>query len=417
MASLMNHDPNAFVIVVQSAFLELLELAEEVVKHDCSENQESFRAEVEKTMLMFIAAIVLASREYKPEEQSFLSLLVNWQDKPGGEARYLNQYAANWVNARKAVPRFFAAAVEHDLVDETSIARAMLCQIQLIGNNTCVADGNACGARRDVVRDYLVLLEDFLELQFAGATSGDNFTNDVLLRNEASAPQNEGKPSQPDEVQPMEAGGAITYLELTSWWLNEFSDEERAYIVSRYSDEESKTLTKGIITPTARLGYGYVEHSSGLGFYLGSSADFLMKMADKFNGNSDYALSAKIIKKLIEHVETVSDPIDKHHAFGWMAKRFYKERKFDQHAMQRTIDVWLPELRIAVEYHGPQHFEAMEHFGGEVALEATKRRDALKRAACERMGVQLYELTSPDQVSTAIDEIARIADSKSERDE
>ena len=274
----MNHDPNTIVVVVQSAFVELLELTERVAQESCLNKQESFREEAEKTILMFIAAIVLASREYKPEERSFLSLLVNWQDKPGGEARYLNEYATRWLETAEVVPQFFAATVRHDLVHETNIARAMLCQIQLIGNNAGVADGNECGARRDVVRDYLMLLEEFLELQYARAAATDNFTNDVLSSDEASTPQNENEPPQPDEVQPTEAGGSIGYLELKNWWLTEFSDEERAYIVSHYSGDEAKTLTKGITKPTARFGHGYVEHSSGLGFYLGSCADFLMKM-------------------------------------------------------------------------------------------------------------------------------------------
>jgi hypothetical protein len=172
----MNHVPNTFVAVVQSAFLELLELTEEVAGQNSPESQETFRDEAEKTILMFVAAIVLASREYTPEAHSFLSVLVNWQDKPGGEARYLNEYAAKWENAHMVVPQFFTAAVQHDLVHETNIAHAMLCQIQLIGNNTCVADGNASGARRDVVKDYLALLEDFLDLQRARGATPDNST-------------------------------------------------------------------------------------------------------------------------------------------------------------------------------------------------------------------------------------------------
>lgn len=76
---------------------------------------------------------------------------------------------------------------------------------------------------------------------------------------------------------------------------------------------------------------------------------------------------------------------------------------------QMHFDVWMPELKIAIEYHGLQHFEAMEHYGGAEALEATKKRDALKRAACERMGVHMFELTSPDQILAVADQIARIA--------
>ncbi len=339
------HDPNTFVVAVQSAFLELLELTGEITREDNPEKQESFREEAEKTILMFIAAIVLASREYRPEERSFLSLLVNWQDKPGGEARYLNEYATRWAETAKHVPQFFAAAVRHDLAHESNIARAMLCQIQFIGNNACVADGNASGARRDVVREYVVLLEDFLELQLAQAATVDDFTNDEFPSHNSSIPQDENEPRRPDEAQT--ETGSIGYLNLTNWWLTEFSDEERAYIVSLYSEDEARTLTEGVIKPILRFGYGYVEHSSGLSFYLGSGADFLMKMADRLDKNSDYPLSVKIIKKLIERVKTGGDLIDKHHAFGWMVKRFFKERKFDQHAMQRTIWACLKQIEIA----------------------------------------------------------------------
>ncbi len=350
----MNHDPNTFVFVVQSAFLELLELTERVAQCDCPEKQESFREEAEKTILMFIAAIILGSREYRPAERSFLSLLVNWQDKPGGEARYLNEYATRWTETAKDIPQFFATAVRHDLLHRTAIARAMLCQIQLVGNNACVADGNACGARRDVVKEYLVLLEEYLELQYAQATAVDGFTNDQpdeeLPSDEPSIPQTEDEPQWSGEAQTTETGGSIGYFRLTSWWSAEFSDEERAYIVSLYSGSEAKSLTKGTIRPNERLGYGYVEHSSGLGFYLGSCADFLMKLADRLDVNSNYALNAKIIKKLIEQVEAVGgDLIDKHHAFGWMAKRFFKERKFDQHAEQRTIWACVKQIELAPE--------------------------------------------------------------------
>ena len=74
---------------------------------------------------------------------------------------------------------------------------------------------------------------------------------------------------------------------------------------------------------------------------------------------------------------------------------------------QLHLDVWIPGLKIAIEYHGPQHFEAMEHYGGAAALEATKKRDALKRLACEREGVRLFEVFSLDQLSLVIDDIKK----------
>jgi hypothetical protein len=344
----MNHDPNTLVAVVQSALLELLELTEKVAAQNSHESKETFRDEAEKTILMFMAAIVLASREYTPGAHSFLSLLVNWQDKPGGEARYLNEYAARWQVAHKVIPQFFAAAVQHDLVHNTNIGRAMLCQIQLIGNNTRAADRNAYGARRDVVRDYLVLLEDFCETQQARGSTPDHFTSSVSSPAPAAAPHEEIEPSQRDEVRHSEVGGSIAFLGLTNWWLAEFSDVERAFIVSSYSDSEAKSLAGGTVEPAARMGYGQVAHSSGLHFYLGSSADLLMKMTDRLDGKLNYALSVKIVKKLVENLETdKADLVDRHHAYGWMAKRFFKERKFDQYAMQRTVWACVKQIEVA----------------------------------------------------------------------
>ena len=71
------------------------------------------------------------------------------------------------------------------------------------------------------------------------------------------------------------------------------------------------------------------------------------------------------------------------------------------------LDIWIPELKIAIEYHGQQHFEEMKHFGGAESLEVTQKRDALKRSACKREGVQLFEVTSPENAQKAISEIRR----------
>lgn len=77
---------------------------------------------------------------------------------------------------------------------------------------------------------------------------------------------------------------------------------------------------------------------------------------------------------------------------------------------QFRFDVWIPELQTAVEYHGSQHFEAMRHFGGEDGLEATRKRDQLKREACFIMNVRLIEVTSTEQLDDLVREIASLAE-------
>ena len=159
----MNNTPSPIVFAVQSAFLELLELIESISKHDVPEKTEALRDEAQRIVLMFIAAITLADIGYDPAQNSFLSLLVNCQDLPGGEARYLNEYAVRWVNASGQTPGFFEAALGHDSRHQTDVARSMLRQFQLIGNNVCASDGRVSAAESKVVQDYITFLEGKLD--------------------------------------------------------------------------------------------------------------------------------------------------------------------------------------------------------------------------------------------------------------
>ena len=55
----MNGTNEATVFAVQSAFLELIELTLSVAPDDDPDKQEALRQEVQKAVLMFIAAIIL----------------------------------------------------------------------------------------------------------------------------------------------------------------------------------------------------------------------------------------------------------------------------------------------------------------------------------------------------------------------
>lgn len=43
------------------------------------------------------------------------------------------------------------------------------------------------------------------------------------------------------------------------------------------------------------------------------------------------------------------------------------------------IDIFFEQLKIAVEYHGKQHYEAVKYFGREAALKAQIHRDGIKK--------------------------------------
>ena len=161
----MNSDPNAAVQAVQDNILNLLDLVEQASRSDAGEDSVALASEAHQTILQLIAAIVLSDGEYTVGEQAFIQALLDVSDKPGGEIAYLNEYAEAWKTTTLTVPRFFKAAVRHDARCHTKIARALLREIQLIGNNSSITDGKFGSCEHKVVHNYILFLEEFMMLE------------------------------------------------------------------------------------------------------------------------------------------------------------------------------------------------------------------------------------------------------------
>jgi hypothetical protein len=56
------------------------------------------------------------------------------------------------------------------------------------------------------------------------------------------------------------------------------------------------------------------------------------------------------------------------------------------------LDIFLPDLSLALEFQGEQHYKAVEHWGGDEGLRALKGRDQKKRKRCAANGVDLVEI-------------------------
>lgn len=60
---------------------------------------------------------------------------------------------------------------------------------------------------------------------------------------------------------------------------------------------------------------------------------------------------------------------------------------------KQHFDIWFPRWKIAVEYHGKQHFEPVEFFGGKDSYEKTKQRDLRKERLAKVNKVKLFVVT------------------------
>lgn len=62
------------------------------------------------------------------------------------------------------------------------------------------------------------------------------------------------------------------------------------------------------------------------------------------------------------------------------------------------IDIWVPSVRLAIEYQGQQHFKHVEHWHGVDGLEKQKKRDAKKRRLCKELGIRLLYFDAKDDL-------------------
>ena len=58
---------------------------------------------------------------------------------------------------------------------------------------------------------------------------------------------------------------------------------------------------------------------------------------------------------------------------------------------KQSLDLFIPSLKMAIEYQGIQHYQSVAFFGGEDALAQRQKLDAQKRQLCEENNVRLIE--------------------------
>lgn len=66
------------------------------------------------------------------------------------------------------------------------------------------------------------------------------------------------------------------------------------------------------------------------------------------------------------------------------------------------LDIWLPNLQLAIEYQGIQHYQSVEHWGGMQALIKRQENDFRKRRICQELGYTVLEISGEINIINVI---------------
>jgi hypothetical protein len=74
------------------------------------------------------------------------------------------------------------------------------------------------------------------------------------------------------------------------------------------------------------------------------------------------------------------------------------------------LDIYMPELNIAIEYQGRQHQIPIEYFGGETAFQKNQERDNRKKKLCDENNCLLFYVYPDDDIENLIKDLKNIVD-------
>lgn len=83
------------------------------------------------------------------------------------------------------------------------------------------------------------------------------------------------------------------------------------------------------------------------------------------------------------------------------------QMKFDdcKNIKALPFDFYLPDYNVCIEFDGIQHYEAIEWFGGQDALDKNILRDSIKNKYCEEYNIRLYRISYLDNINTRFNQI------------
>ena len=87
-----------------------------------------------------------------------------------------------------------------------------------------------------------------------------------------------------------------------------------------------------------------------------------------------------------------------------IVRQIFAGRKVERHYRPEwlgglELDIYFPELHLAIEYQGQQHFHPIKAWGGESALRSLQERDQRKQRLCRENRVKLVHINYTDPLT------------------
>jgi len=126
--------------------------------------------------------------------------------------------------------------------------------------------------------------------------------------------------------------GEIGYLGLSEWWLSEFSEEERGYIVKTFQPlgSSGECLIKGEISSMSQ-----------------TAISLLSSLAGWFRDEQHRIIAYKMLKKAEEMLEQAKDVLDIHFFWSTKIEIYYRHRDNDSNALSEAVKACIKQIEIA----------------------------------------------------------------------
>lgn len=130
--------------------------------------------------------------------------------------------------------------------------------------------------------------------------------------------------------KPKKTKGLIGYFGLESWWLSEFTEDERRHIIATFQPLGSSgdSLTSGDISYTSQTAVGLLHNLAGW-----------------FSKKKDRPIAHKLLGKAEELSETEGSVLDAHFLYGQKLEIYYKDRDIPGY-LEKAIEACNQQIAI-----------------------------------------------------------------------